>query len=135
MLWNFPEESKGNTCVFFSGYWHFKCFTSCFHQLLSKVMKLRELLLSGQEGHPGIKLLACRGSLGSFDLILFCCLHFLYLPVFYLLSLSFMFKVHPAFSSHNHKRFSRIISQHVSVQRREYLCGGQPAFHSVLYPY
>lgn len=62
---------------------HFKCFffffSSFFHQLLSNIMKLSRLLLSSQEGHPGIKLLASLGSLGSFDLILFCCFYFIYL--------------------------------------------------------
>lgn len=71
---------------------------------------------SVQEGHPGIKLLACRGTLASSD-ILFRCLHFLYLPFFYLLSFPFAFKEHPAFPSHNHKRLSLIIPWHVSVQR------------------
>lgn len=94
-------------------------FFSFFHQLLGNIMKLSRLLLSSQDSHPGIKLFVLLGSLGSFDLILFCCFHFIYLHLLLTVTLIHV-QVHPAFSSHNHKRLSRIISQHVSIQRSEF---------------
>lgn len=81
-----PEESKENTCVLLHAFQMF--FFSFFHQLLSNIMKLSRLLLSSQDSHPGIKLLVLLGSLGSFDLILFCCFHFIYLHL--LLTVTFI---------------------------------------------
>lgn len=117
MLCNLPKESRENTFVSFSGYWHFKGFTSCFHQLLNPVMKLGELLLSGQEGHPGISFLfawALQAPLTLFGFVVFIFFTFL-TSTCYLLLLAF--KVPPAFPSHNHKLLSHIISRDVSIQR------------------
>lgn len=53
-------------------------------------------------GHPDISISSARSLCsGSFDLFLSGCLHFHYLPCFFLLSLSLSFTiVHPPFSSH-----------------------------------
>lgn len=122
MLCDFPEESKKNTCVLFSGYWHFKGFTSCFHQLLRKVMKLGEFLLSSQEGHPGISFWALQAPLTSFCFGVFT--FFTLSPLVLAVSHS-CWKVHPAFSFRDHSYCHTLFDDMSQLKERMFWTAGQ----------